>query len=300
VLRVEVPRRHYWTSPTDIKTEEDVAAFAKSPAVRKSGKIMIPDFASIGRMQSNKLLELVRKYYPPQDLQLIIASSNNSKDIDYDQLVKTLVERPDLDSTLVVKGSGYHALRGDPYHVHQQYKDTISAVRSAGGKLMLSLRIDLNESVVLWEIEKRLKLGARGLVTHPVFNVPLVSPQVIKVLSAIVREHPGFKIRIGTLWATQDLYARLKMEGDEPVTQNGLDQYPMPPAPVNGDWETWNRRNLEDIRNLANALGLRQPPDDTTYTRVGLGHSDESVMKIATVIEETSQELEPVASEGEE
>jgi hypothetical protein len=290
VIRIEGQHRKYWTSAANIKTKGDIVKFTESSVVKKYNRIMIPDFANLNFMDSRQLFQEFRKLFPPETLQLIVASSNNEKNIDYGQLTTLLAETPGLDSTLVVKGSGIHAL-ANTRQVREQYIDTIRAVRTAGCKVMMPLRIDQPELVVLRDIERRLHEGATGFVTHPVFDVSAVSPQVVKMLRAIAKEHPDFRIRTGALWVSEEWYDRVASKGGQLVTAGGLDQYPMRAKPADGDWERWNVENLRGIGNLVESLNLRQSMTDSTYTRWGLGHSEESVRKIATVMEEYIREL---------
>jgi hypothetical protein len=288
-------KRKIWTSATRLSTSVDVKEFMQSKLIVKHKKVMIPDFASLNSFDSMALFDQVKSEIDLRNLQLIIASSNNEKDIDYDRIGGEIEKAATggMDGTLVVKGSGRPALVDTP-KVRQQYTDTIKMVIRAGSKLLLPLRIDLPEDLVLRDIERRMKLGASGFMTHPVFNVSLVSPAVIKTLRAIVKEHPDFTIRIGALWLTEEFFHRIAAKDGRLVTEGGLDQYPMRDKPPDGNWEQWNSDNMVEIRNLVKAIGSKQEMSDSTYSRVGMGHSEDSVMKIASIIEEYSQELPEV------
>lgn len=289
---IMIQRAPIWISAARIASADDAEQFIESSVVEKHKRVLIPDFASLGLMNSRLLFEQFRPHLRAYKMGLIVASSNNPEGIDYDQFGRLVEEGTSegLQGVLVVKGSGRHALI-DSESVRQQYLDTIRTVRRAGGRLMLPLRIDLEENAVLQDIDRRLSLGAEGFMTQPIFNASAVSPAVKKKLRTIVKEHPGFSVRIGALWLDEEMFVRLESKDSQLVTAKGLDQYPMRPKPADGDWEGWNRENALKIREILADIAPRQELADSTYSRIGLGHAEDRVAKIASVIEETSEEL---------
>ena len=292
-------KRRIWTSAAKIKTPAEAQAFMGSKLVTLHKKVMVPDFAQLGLMDSRQLFEILRERFEARNMQLIVASSNNADNINYDQLGRLLSESPNLDGTLVVKGSSRNALSDTPA-VRQQHLDTIRTVRASGGRLLLPLRLDLAEDVVLRDIEHRLKLGADGFMTHPVFNVSRISPAVVKMLQAIVREHPDFTIRVGALMLSEEFYNAVESRDGKLVSAQGADLYPMRPRPADGDWEQWNRESMEGIRDFVKSLKLNQSMADSSYSRVGIRHDEESVLKIASIIEESVQDVQVSATESVE